>query len=257
MPVALQERAAAGRRRPGASGPALVQATFGRWPKIPSRLTSFGAHEPVRQRVQPQVGIGCRGGRRVEIDLDRRRRRPSRARRSSATASLSSSSGAIGGSRPSGHAARARGRGTTCRGPSRPPPSWRGRRPTPIARRLMRSTVPAAGDAGARLAIDSQDAGARSVRDIRRPHPNDLRHPERLRRRDAARRRDPGGRPRPAASRDLPRRRHDRRAHEPRPRAARRDRRPHRHRADQRQPADARYRDRTASRSLWGAAPST
>ena len=52
----------------GSTGPRLVQATFGRTPKSPSRLTPCGRTRRWREQVQAQVGVGGVGGRRVEVD---------------------------------------------------------------------------------------------------------------------------------------------------------------------------------------------
>ena len=65
----------------GCIGPAVVQATFGRCPKMPVEIEVVRLHEAMRQRVQPQIGVRRRCRRCIEVDLDGHdvdRDRPSR-----------------------------------------------------------------------------------------------------------------------------------------------------------------------------------
>jgi hypothetical protein len=94
-PGALQQRTQAcgvgGEHRP-----ALVHATFGRCPKMPSRLARW-ARQQVREGVQAQVGVGGGGGSRVQVDRElhrldgdaRRSSAPARASRAMADAASS------------------------------------------------------------------------------------------------------------------------------------------------------------------------
>ncbi len=53
----------------GSTGPAVVHATLGSTPKIPSMRDAARRDEPVREQVQPQVGV-LRVGRRLGEVLD-------------------------------------------------------------------------------------------------------------------------------------------------------------------------------------------
>ncbi len=185
--VAQEERAQAGRGRRDASGPAFVQATFGRWPKMPSRFDLVRAHEPVRERVQAQVGVGGRGRGGVEVDLDRDDLDRDRAARRRAPRGARARPGGMAGSKPERDAARRRRREPGVE--HRPVRRRRRESDTPDPSLVAHASTATERAAGA-ASIDSGDAGARSDRDLRRPHPDDLRHPERLGRRDDARRRD-------------------------------------------------------------------
>ena len=90
-----------------AQGPWVVQTTLASTPKMPSRLSVFGADQPVREQVQAQVGVGRRrrGRRRGRSRWTRprgarcgprpcRRARPARrGRRPSAAGGPSAGSG--------------------------------------------------------------------------------------------------------------------------------------------------------------------
>ena len=87
-----------------AHGPCEVHTTLVSTPKSPSRLTLFGAHEPVREQVQPQVGVGGVGRRCVEVGgrpgapRAARRRAASRRRRADSRPAGAASSPAPPGS---------------------------------------------------------------------------------------------------------------------------------------------------------------
>ena len=185
----MPSRARNGRRRVASSGcigPALVHATVGQVTEDAVEVDGrSGRDEPVRQRVQPQVGVGRRH-RAAHRGRSRRRRR----RRSTRAAR-------VGDREPVELVGRHRRieaeRDPPCRGRREPRVEHRAVRrgrgeadaPHPP---LRRSCLHAYRTGGASVAavpsLDSGDAAARPVRDLRRSHPDHLRHPERLRRRE-------------------------------------------------------------------------